>query len=296
MRNAVIARIRPIWAPFLLCATALAASVGAFAQKPAPKGDQGQLIFAINEGGSGNLDATEVLLRWEDFTKIVEKVLGARVTMVAVRDVQTFQRSLETGAYALALSRPADALAQAVRDYGYTPVAVSREPAYCLFIVPKDSPLKSIADVHGKRIVTPDRYAYMWRVANAMLRDNRITMAREQVKAMRDQAAIAWAMENNFFDVGVVASWSPAGRTWEKNGGRVIAMSPEIPNTPVIASRKISPAQIAKLRDTLIALDSSEEGKAVLKRINVAAFKPTSPKVFIDLLSWLGPIEIVKEE
>ena len=295
MRNAVIARILPIWAPFLLCAAALTASPGAFAQKPGGKGEQGQLIFAINEGGSGNLDATEVLLRWEDFTKIVEKVLGARVTMVAVRDVQTFQRSLETGAYALALARPADAMAQAVRDYGYNPVVVSREPAHALFIVNKDSPLKTIADVRGKRIVTPDRYAYMWRVANAMLRDNKIVMAREQVKAMRDQAAIAWSMENDFFDVGVVASWSPAGRTWEKKGGRVLAISPEIPNTPLIASRKVSPAQIAKLRDTLIALDSTEDGKAVLKRINIAAFKPTSSQVFIDLLNWLGPLEIVVE-
>ena len=295
MRNAVIARIRPIWIPFLLGTVALAASASAFAQKPGPKGDQGQLIFAINEGGSGNLDATEIFLRWEDFTKIADKALGVRLTMVAVRDVQVFHRSLETGAYALVLSRPADALAQAVRDYGYNPVVVSREPAHALFIVNKDSPLKTIADVRGKRIVTPDRYAYMWRIANAMLRDNKIAMAKEQVRAMRDQAAIAWAMENNFFDVGVVASFSPAGRTWEKKGGRVIAVSPEVPNTPLIASRKISPAQVAKLRDILVALDSTEEGKAVLKRINIAAFKPASSQVFVDLLNWLGPLEIAAD-
>jgi len=294
MTNAV-SRIRPIWVPLLLCAAALAASAGAFAQKPGAKGEQGQLIFAINEGGSGNLDATEIFLRWEDFTKIVEKALGVHLTMVAVRDIQVLQRSVETGAYALVLSRPADVLAQAVRDYGYNPVVVSREPAHALFIVNKDSPLKTIADVRGKRIVTPDRYAYMWRIANAMLRDNKIAMTREHVRAMRDQAAIAWSMENNFFDVGVVASFSPAGRTWEKKGGRVIAISPEVPNTPVIASKRISPAQIAKLRDTLIALDSTEEGKAVLKRVNIAAFKPTSSQVFIDLLSWLGPLEIVVE-
>ncbi|HUL93708.1 MAG TPA: PhnD/SsuA/transferrin family substrate-binding protein [Burkholderiales bacterium] len=290
-----VAPVHPIWIPFLLCAVTLAASASAFAQKAGAKGDQAQLIFAINEGGSGNLDATEIFLRWEDFTKIAERALGIRLTMVAVRDIQLLQRSVETGAYALVLSRPADVLAQAVRDYGYNPVVVSREPAHALFIVNKDSPLKTIADVRGKRIVTPDRYAYMWRIANAMLRDNKITMAREQVKAMRDQAAIAWSMENNFFDVGVVASFSPAGRTWEKKGGRVIAISPEVPNTPMIASRKISPAQVAKLRDTLVALDSTEDGKAVLKRINIAAFKPASPQVFIDLLNWLGPLEPIAE-
>lgn len=276
-------------------ATALLLSVSAGAQKPAVKSDQGQFIFAVNEGGSGNLDATEILLRYEDFVRICEKALGTRLTLVAVRDIQVLQRSLETGAYALVLSRPADMLALAVRDYGYTPVAVSREPAHALFIVNKDSPLRSLADVRGKRIVTPDRYAYMWRIAYAMLRDNNIAMAKEQVRAMRDQAAIAWAMENSFFDVGVVASFSPAGRTWEKKGGRVLAMSPEVPNTPMIASRKVSPAMVAKLRDTLLALDTSDEGKAVLKRINVAAFKPTSAQAFVELLTWLGPLEIVPE-
>jgi ABC-type phosphate/phosphonate transport system substrate-binding protein len=290
---ATLARLRLFW---VLGAVALALSGNAWAQKHAAKGEQGQLIFAVNEGGSGNLDATEIFLRYEDFVRICEKALGARLTLVAVRDIQVLQRSLETGSYALVLSRPADMLAQAVRDYGYAPVAVSREPAHALFIVNKDSPLRSLADVRGKRIVTPDRYAYMWRIAYAMLRDNNIAMAKEHVRAMRDQAAIAWAMENNFFDVGVVASFSPAGRTWEKKGGRVLAMSPEVPNTPMIASRKVSPAQVAKLRDALIALDTSDEGKAVLKRINVAAFKPTSAQAFVELLSWLGPLETVPEQ
>src|SRR5260221_3997377 len=151
MRNA--AWVRPVWVLFLLYAGALAASAGAFAQRPGAKGEQKQLIFAINEGGSGNLDATEIFLRWEDFTKIVEKVLGARITMVAVRDVQTFQRSLETGAYALALARPADALAQAVRDYGYQPVVVFQEAAHAPFIMDKDFPLQTNGHVPGQTVV-----------------------------------------------------------------------------------------------------------------------------------------------
>jgi ABC-type phosphate/phosphonate transport system substrate-binding protein len=287
MRNAVIAR--------LLCAAALALSANALAQKPSAKSDPKQLIFAINEGGSGNLDATEIFLRWEDFSKILEKALGTHLTLVAVRDIQVLQHSLETGAYALVLSRPADVLAQAVREYGYQPVVMSTEPAHALFIVNKESPLKTLADVRGKRIVTPDRYAYMWRIAYAMLRDSQIAMAKEQVRAMRDQAAIAWSMENGFFDVGVVASFSPAGRTWEKKGGRVIARSPAVPNTPLIASPKITSAQITRVRAALVGLDSTEDGKAILKRINVAGFKEASPQAFIDLLAWLGPLEMAKE-
>lgn len=283
----------------LIAVLALVASTNAAAQRPASKSaaaaSHTPMILALNEGGSGNLDATEIFLRYDEFAKILEKALGTRLTLVAVRDIEVLQHSLETGAYALVLSRPADVLAQAVRDYGYQPIVMSKEPAHALFIVNKDSPLKTIADVRGQRIVTPDRYAYMWRIANAMMRDNKIVMAREQVRAMRDQAAIAWSMDNGFFDVGVVASFSPAGRTWEKKGGRVIAISPEVPNTPMVASPKVTSAQIAKIREALTALDSTDEGRAVLKKINVAGFKEASPQVFLDLLNWLGPLEITKQ-
>jgi len=297
MRKVVFSRGGSMWVRALLYVLAFAAATPSFAQRPARPSatPQAQTILALNEGGSGNLDATEIFLRYEEFSKILEKALGTRLTLVAVRDIEVLQHSLETGAYALVLSRPADVLAQAVRDYGYRPVVMSTEPAHALFIVNKDSPLKTIADVRGKRIVTPDRYAYMWRIANAMLRDNKIVMAKEQVRAMRDQAAIGWSMENNFFDVGVVASFSPTGRTWEKKGGRVIAISPDVPNTPMIASPKISAAQIEKIREALTELGSTEQGKAILKKINVTGFKEASPQAFIDLLNWLGPLEITKE-
>jgi phosphonate transport system substrate-binding protein len=175
-------------------------------------------------------------------------------------------------------------------------VVLSQEPAHALFIVKKDSPLKTIGDVKGKSILTPDRYAYMWRIANAMMRDNKILMAKEQVRAMGDQAAIGWSMEGGFFDVGVVASFSGVGRTWEKNGGRVIARSPELPNTPMIASSKVTPSQIQKLRAALVALRTSESGAAVLKDIGVPGFKEASSQTLIELITWLGDLDIAKDQ
>jgi ABC-type phosphate/phosphonate transport system substrate-binding protein len=183
-----------------------------------------------------------------------------------------------------------------VRDYGYQADVSSTEPAHAIFIVKKDSPLKVITDIKGKKIVTPDRYAYMWRIANAMMRDNKITMASEQVRTMSDQAAIGWSMESGFFDVGVVASFSGVGRTWEKNGGRIIARSPELPNTPMIASQKLSVAQIQKLRAALLALPSAPGGPAILKNIGITGFKEASSQSLVDLIAWLGDLEAAKEQ
>jgi ABC-type phosphate/phosphonate transport system substrate-binding protein len=275
----------------------LTVNTSAFAQTQATKGaeSQSRLTFAISEGGSGNLTATDIVFRWEGFNKIVEKALGAPVTLVAVRDIKTLRSSVATGAHALVISRPADVLAEAVRDRGYQIVVASKEPAHALFIVNKDSPLKAITDIKGKSIVVPDRYAYMWRIANAMMRDNRISMANERVRSMNDQAAIGWSMESGFFDVGVVASFSGVGRTWEKNGGRVIARSREVPNMPLIASPKISAAQVQRLRAALVSLESTESGAAILKKMGVTGFKEASSQAFLDMLRWLGDLEGRKE-
>ena len=146
--------------------------------------------------------------------------------------------------------------------------------------------------VTSNSILTPDRYSSIWRVANAMLRDNKISMGNEKVRTMHDDAAIGWSLESGFFDVGVVNSISGVGRTWEKNGGRVIARSPDLPNMPLIASRELSAAQVAKLRAALLALNSNKNGQAVLKRIGLTGFKETSPQEFLDFLRWLGDLEV----
>jgi len=282
----------------VILSLALTAHSPALAQKKPAKEVESdrRLVLAINEGAAGNLTATDILFRYEGFKPVVEKALGSPVTLLAVRDAKELRRSLATGSFALVMSRPADILAEAVRDYNYQAVVASTEPAHAIFIVKKDSPLKTLADVKGKNIVTPDRNAYMWRIANAMLRDNKIPMAKEQVRTMSDQAAIGWSMEGGFFDVGVVASFSAVGRTWEKNGGRVIARSPELPNTPMIASPKLSAAQVQRLRAALVSLDSTPSGAAILKNIGISGFKETSSQTLVDLIAWLGEPEAPKDQ
>ena len=275
----------------------LAVNANAFAQKQAVKWAErlGRVVLAINEGASGSLTATDIFFRYEEFKPVVENALGTQLVLVAVRSTKELRNAVASGAYTLVMSRPADVLAEAIRDHGYQAVVTAKEPAYALFIVNKDSPLKTIADIQGKRIVTPDRYAYMWRIANAMMRDNRLSLEEEQVRNMGDQAAIGWSMEERFFDVGVVSSTSGVGRTWEKKGGRVLARSREVPNTPIIASQKISPAQIQRLRAALVALESTGSGAGILKKMGINGFRETSSQTFLDLLKWLGDLEAGKE-
>jgi ABC-type phosphate/phosphonate transport system substrate-binding protein len=291
-------RFNPVFAMsrLALLLVALGLSENSVAEKAAAKAAEPipRIVLAINEGGAANADATETLFKYQEFAQIVEKALRIQIVIVAVRDRDKLRSALKKHEYPLLLARPNDVPAEAIRDYGYQPIVAAKEPSRALFIVTKNSTLKTIADVKGKTIVTPDQYSNIWRIANAMLRDAKITMANEQVKAMRDQAAIGWSMENSFYDVGVINSVSGVGRTWEKNGGRVIARSHELPNMPMIASPEISNEQVVRIRAALIALDSSESGNAILKKIGLTGFQYTSAKVFVDFLDWLGNLEVAK--
>ena len=275
----------------LVLAPALAACATAFAQ--AQPAAPTSFVFAINEGGAANADAADILFRYQELGEVVEKAMRAKVSIVNARGRDRLKENLKSHAYALLLARPNDLPAEAVRDFGYQPVLSAKEPYQTLFIVVKNSPIKTIADVKGRTILTPDQYSNMWRAANAMLRDNKIDMSREAVRSMRDQAAIAWSLENGFFDVGVVNSASGVGRSWEKNGGRVIARSRDQINMPMIASPKVSPAQVERLRAAIIALDSTESGQAILKKIGMpAGFKETPRQAFVDFLAWLGDLDV----
>lgn len=276
----------------MLLLLALAFAPDAAAQSKKPPAPQQRLFVAINEGAAGNADASETLFRYQEITELVEKQLRAPIIVVAVRDPKKLKISLRKQEYALLLSRPSDLPSEAIRDFGYRPVVMAKEPARTLFIVHKNSPLRAIRDVRGKTILTPDQYSYIWRVANAMLRDVSINMAHEKVRSMRDQAAIGWSMENEFFDVGVVNAISGVGRSWEKNGHRVIARSGDLPNMPMIASPQVSEPQLVAVRAAMLALSGDDEGRGILKKIGVASgFQEAQAQTFLDLLKWVGDLE-----
>lgn len=291
--------MRAAFLRLFLLLLALVAAGSALAQTQARKAaakaaaaPQARLFVAINEGAAGNADASETLFRYQELTDLVEKQLRAHLVVVAVRDPKKLKISLKRQEYALLLSRPSDLPSEAIRDFGYRPVVMAKEPGRTLFIVHKNSPIRTLKEVQGRTILTPDQYSYIWRVANAMLRDANINMANEKVRSMRDQAAIGWSMENEFFDVGVVNSISAVGRSWEKNGHRVIARSRELPNMPMIASPQVTDAQFAAVRGALVALADSDGGRVVLKKIGVATgFQEASPQAFLDLLKWIGDRE-----
>lgn len=247
------------------------------------------LLLAVSEGTSGGLDAAQVIAKYKDVGDAIGRGMKASVNVVFVRDFATLEEGFKTNRYAFVMARPSDYPARAMRDSGYNYVANAKPDGQCYIVVKKDSPLKTLADIKGKKIALPEKVAYMTKFCSAELRSQGIDLEKEKsVTYVKEQAAVTFYLDNKFADVGAVASYSGVGKNWEKNGDRILHKSVPQPYFPLVAYSKISALQIQSVQRELLALSNTDNGKEVLKRIGVNAFDAGSEAKLRDLPQWLN--------
>ena len=258
----------------LLCAAATASAQG--------------LVLGVSEGTSGGLDHAQVITKYQGLADAIGKSIRQKVNVVFIREFAALEEGMKVGRFDFVIARPSDYPARGLRDYGYQFVATAKPDGQCHIVVPKDSPLKTLADVKGKRIALPEQAAYMTKFCRAELRDRGINLAVENVQYVREQGAVAFYLTNKFADVGGVASYSGVGRKWEQDGHRVLHKSVAQPYFPLIAHKKFQPAQIDAMQKALGNLPDDAAGQAVLKTVGIKEFDTSTEQRLRELLKWLG--------
>ena len=269
----------------LICAVM---PLGAQAQSGVKAPAKPPLVFAISEGSSGGINAEGVKVKYQALTDTMSRAIGREITIAFVREFSALERGMKEQQFDLLVARPSDYPARGLRDYKYAFVATAKPDGHCELLVHADSPLKSVADIKGKRLVMPEQKAYMSRFCNAELRDQGILLENENVTYVREQGAIPFAIDNTISHVGGVASYSGAYKQWKKAGKRVLLQSRAQPYMPLIASSSITPEQIAKLQVALTGLANTDEGKVILTQLAITDFVTTEELRLRKLLEWLG--------
>lgn len=246
------------------------------------------LVMAISEGSSGGTDHARVIAKYQGLADAVGRSIGQKVNVVFIREFSALEDGLKSNRFDLAMARPSDYPARALRDHGYQFVATAKPDGHCLIIVPQDSPYKTLADIRGKRIVLPNPAAYMTKFCTAELRDQGIDLSQERVERVREQGAVPFYLTNKFGDVGGVASYSGVAKSLDKSGHRVLHQSVAQPYFPLVVNKSFSPTQIQAMQKATQGLGETEEGRAVLKNIGIQGFDTTSERRLRALLPWLG--------
>lgn len=266
----------------------LAAALAA-AALVAPPAALAQLVFAVTEGVTYQATPKEIREKFEPLAEVIAKTLRRDVKVVLVPGYDDARAGLAKQEFDLAYIHPAHvALAEIkagryrtlVWTAGFTDYTVS-------LLVKPDSTMKTLDDIKGKTLVTPDPDSITAWMVRAMLRSGNIGEKDLRVRTTRYQDAVPFYLDYDFADVGATAA-NAVVKTWTGKGGKVVVKSRSLPIKHIIASTKLSSDEMDRVRDALIALSNTEPGRKVLAITGYKGFQAPNAEVEATTITWLG--------
>jgi ABC-type phosphate/phosphonate transport system substrate-binding protein len=239
----------------------------------------------VNEAFTGESNLFVLTARYRPMADYVTSQMRERPPF-AIEPVVNVHRFLELaqaeGKPELVFGKSVNQLAKLVRDNGYQPVVRRADPYKAAFIVAKDSPIKSLADASRlkAKVIMPDEMAATTAVARAELRLQHAGDV--QVVHTRYQEAVAQQIANGFAQVGVV---NPTiARKWAQDGGRVLGETQPVVNWSVLASPKLSAAEVAQLRTAFLAMNT--QAADVMGSLGVKQWAAAERQDYLALLDY----------
>jgi phosphonate transport system substrate-binding protein len=247
------------------------------------------LVFAVNEGVSYRVPIDEIRGRYAAIATDLSRILKQAVTVEPVGDYPSLRKGLAAKSYELAMVHPAHVSIQAIKESGYKLVAVTKgyQKYTASFLVKADSPLKTLADLKGLKLGAPDEDSITAWMTRATLRDAKVDPKGMTVTYTRYQDAVPFFVDNKLTNAGVTAS-NTLVKAWQAKGGRVLAQSRPVPIKHIIASPSLSADQIDKVRDYLLTLDTTDEGRKKLEPTKYSGFERYDEAELLAIGAWLG--------
>jgi len=134
-----------------------------------------------------------------------------------------------------------------------------------MIVVRKDSPIKTVADLKGKSFAFGDKRALLQRAA--------VVGAGIKLEELGDYKFIGHydnivrAVMSGDFDAGILKD--TMAYKWESKGARILYATPSLPPYNITASKKVSPALLAKLKKAFLDLNGDNpEHLKVIKAVD----------------------------
>lgn len=250
---------------------------------------QANLVFAVNEGVTYRVPNEEIRARYAAIAADLAKLLKQPVQVEPVADYPSLRKGLADKAYDLALVHPAHLSIEAIKKSDYRLLVVTKgfQDYKANFLVAADSPLKSLADLKGRKLGAPDEDSITSWMVRATIRDQIGDAKLVSYVYTRYQDAVPFFVENSLTPAGATAS-NAVIKAWKDKGGKVLATSKAVPIKHVIASPKLSAEQAQAVREYLLALDSTEDGKKKLEPTKWKGFAAFDNAEMMALGAWLG--------
>lgn len=279
--------IRQIVATFLLAAGMAGAA----------HGQVGELVFSVTEGVTYRATPKEIRDKFAPLADVLAKATGKRVRMVLVPSYNEVRAGLVKQEYDVAFIHPAHVAMTEVKAGRYKSVAWTTgftEYTVAMLML-ATTPLKSLAELPGKTLVTPDPDSITAVMVRAMFRADKIKWSAEhdspadtvRIITTRFQDSVPFYLENGFAQVAATAA-NAVVKGWTDKGGKVLVRSRPVPIKQFIVSSRMAPEEQQRILEALVGLKDAKGGREALDAVGYKGFVAISPQVESATIEWLG--------
>jgi phosphonate transport system substrate-binding protein len=257
----------------------------------------GDLTFSVTEGVTYQATPKEIRDKFAPLADVIAKATGRRVKTVLVPAYNDARAGLAKQEFDVAFLHPAHVPMAEIKAGRYK--AIAWTAGYTEYtasvLIPGNTLLKSMQDLNGRTLVTPDPDSITAVMVRAMFRGEKLSATAERepppnavrVITTRYQDAVPFYIENGFAQAGVTAANSVV-KKWTEKGGKVLVQSRPVPIKQVIVSTKLSADEQQKIRDALLTLRDSKPGRDALEAVGYKGFVAPNTEVESSTIAWLG--------
>jgi len=257
----------------------------------------GDLVFAVTEGVTYQATPKEIRDKFTPLAEVIGKATGRRVKTVLVPAYDDLRAGLARQEYDVAFVHPAHVSMAEIKAGRYKAVAwTSGFTEYTVsLMVPANAPLKSMEDLKGRTLVTPDPDSITAVMVRAMFRAEKLTTsagkeptpAAVRVITTRYQDAVPFYLENGFAQAGATAA-NAVVKAWTDKGGKVLSRSRPVPIKQVIVATRMPAEEQQKIRDALLTMRDAKAGRDALDAVGYKGFVAPNPDFESSTIAWLG--------
>jgi phosphonate transport system substrate-binding protein len=247
------------------------------------------LVFSVTEGVTYQATPKEIRDKFEPLAQAIGVALKRNVKVVLVPKYDDVREGLAKQEYDLAFIHPSHVALAEVKAGRYKTIAwTAGYTEYTVSLMVKSNdPAKVLADIKGRRLVTPDPDSITAWMVRAMLRTGNIGAGDLKIRTTRYQDAVPFYLEHGFADVGATAA-NAVVKEWTDKGGKVFLKSRSVPIKYFIVSTKVPADEQASIQRALLGLSQTEPGRQALGAVGYKGFVAPDPAVDATAIDWLG--------
>jgi ABC-type phosphate/phosphonate transport system substrate-binding protein len=248
------------------------------------------MVLAINEGATYRVTDADVQQKYKLIADDLGKLLGQKITVVAVSDYKALAEGLAAARYDLAYVHPAHIALKGLAVDGYKLVALTKgfTDYRAHFLVRADSATKNAADLKGKKLGIPSPDSITSVLTRATVNDSFKDGANGiAYVSTRYQDAIPFMVEHGLVDVGVTGSDAVA-KAWTSTGGKVAFSSKSVPVKLMLASKNVPAADLSTLQNYFVSLERNDKGRRALESIEKSGFVPFDATALSAVNTWIN--------